>query len=106
MSIHAVTVFLRGHTFTHADEVAPSPPFSVADKIWTAATPSQLRLMPKGLNAVVWHFWHMACAEDEGFSMVAGLPRRLEQGIGLRREQDQGRALVWRLRSGSENKIL
>jgi len=79
MSVHAVTVFLRGHAFSHSDEVSVSLPFSMADQLWAETTSADRRCMPEGLNSLAWQIWHMACSEDEGLALIAGLPRLFDE---------------------------
>lgn len=70
---------LGTHAFTHRDAVHPSPPYSLPETITEGLSENQLRQRPHDVNAIVWHLWHLACTEDEGLAVVAGLPRLFDQ---------------------------
>lgn len=85
MHVHPIDILLRGHAFTHSKAVAPSDPYNQPGMVRHGLSDAQCRACPHSLNSLAWHFWHMACSEDEGFSLTARLPRLFdEQGWGDR----------------------
>jgi hypothetical protein len=71
MTNHPVDLLLRGHEVTHSEAVAHSEPYSLPEAVRDGLDEEQVRNCPHGLNSIAWHFWHMACTEDEGVSLTA-----------------------------------
>lgn len=75
----AMDLFLREHAFVHSEAFARAEILNMPDHLREGMGDAESQMCPHGMNSFVWHFWHIARAEDHGASIVGGSEQTLDR---------------------------